>query len=245
MRHKLAANLPALEAFVTERGTEKRNRLQGRRVSLAFGSTHEVPMVRLLSIVGGLLATLYLPLSASAHSPQPAPVGAVTITRDVHRPLDGRFALVNQDGDPVSDRDFRGAPTLIYFGYTNCPDTCPLDSQTISTVVDLLDARGERMTPVFITVDPERDTPAQLRKFLSAFHPRFVGLTGPVAEIRRVTAAYGAEDDRVNEKPSGDYEVLHPAIAYLMGRNGEFLDLIRLGGDPKTITAGVEAALRE
>lgn len=201
-------------------------------------------MVRLLSIVGGLVTTLFLPLSALAPSPQPAPVSGVTITREVHAPLDRRFALVNQDGRSVSDRDFRSAPMLIYFGYTNCPDACPLDSQTISTVVDLLDARGEHLTPIFITVDPDRDTPAQLKKFLSAFHSRFVGLTGPVAEIRRVTAAYGAEDNRVNEKPSGDYDVLHPAIGYLMSRNGEFLDLIRLGGDPKTIAAGVEAVLR-
>ena len=201
-------------------------------------------MERLFSIVGALVAALCLSVSAWAHSPS-APVSSVTITREIHTPIDGHFSLVNQDGRRVSDGDFRGAPMLIYFGYTNCPDTCPLDAQTISAVVDVLDRRGERVTPIFITVDPERDRPAQLKKFLSAFHPRFVGVTGSVAEIRRVTAAYGAEDDRTNEKPSGNYDVLHLAMAYLMGGNGEFLNLIRLKGDPESIATGIEAALRQ
>jgi protein SCO1/2 len=188
---------------------------------------------------------LLAPALAWAHSPQSPPVSSVVITREVHTPLDGRFALVDQHGRSVSDRDFHGTPLLIYFGYTNCPDTCPLDAQTMSAVVDLLDGRGQRVTPIFITVDPERDTPARLKGFLSAFHSRFVGLTGPVAEIRRVTAAYGAEDDRVNEKPSGTYDVLHPAIAYLMGRRGEFIDLIRLKNAPAAIADSIEALLRQ
>jgi protein SCO1/2 len=193
-----------------------------------------------------LLAALLLVLvsPAWAHSPQSAAVSSVVITREVHTALDGHFALMDQNGRAVSDRDFRGTPLLIYFGYTNCPDTCPLDAQTISAVVDRLDARRERVTPIFVTVDPERDTPARLKAFLGAFHPRFVGLTGAVGEVRRVTAAYGAEDDRVNEKPSGAYDVLHPAIAYLMGRKGEFLDLVRLKDDPDQIVESVETLLK-
>ena len=201
-------------------------------------------MERVFSIVGGLAVALCVSVSAWAHSPS-APVSSVAITREIHTPLDAHFALIDQDGRSVSDRDFLGAPMLIYFGYTNCPDACPLDAQTIGAVVDVLDRRGERVTPIFITVDPERDTPGQLKKFLSAFHPRFIGLTGSVADIRRVAAAYGAEDDRVNERPSGDYDVLHPAIAYLIGGKGEFLGLIRLGGDPETIADSVAAALRQ
>ncbi len=193
-----------------------------------------------------LLSALLLAFvsSAWAHSPQSAPVSSVVITREVHTALDGHFALMDQNGRAVSDQDFRGAPRLIYFGYTNCPDTCPLDAQTISAVVDALDARGERVTPIFVTVDPERDTPARLKAFLGVFHPRFVGLTGAVAEVRRVTAAYGAEDDRVNEKSSGAYDVLHPAIAYLMGPKGEFLDLVRLKDDPRQIAEMIEALLK-
>jgi protein SCO1/2 len=202
---------------------------------------NEAPVIRILSL-GLLLVTLQS--SAWAHSPQPAAASSVVITREVHTPLDGHFALMDQNGRAVSDGDFRGMPLLIYFGYTNCPDTCPLDTQTISAAVDILDARGQRVTPIFITVDPERDTPSRLKTFLAAFHPRFVGLTGAVGEIRRVTAAYGAEDDRINEKPSGDYDMLHPAIAYLMGRKGEFLDLIPLKDDPQQVAEAVAALLK-
>ena len=193
-----------------------------------------------------LLGVLLLALQghAWAHSPQTAPVSSVVITREVHTRLDGHFNLVQQDGHAASDLDFRGTPLLIYFGYTNCPDTCPLDAQTIGATVDILDGRGERVTPIFVTVDPERDTPSRLKTFLAAFHPRFVGLTGTLAEIRRVTAAYGAEDDRVNEKPSGAYDMLHPAIAYLMGWKGEFLDLIRLNDDPHQVAETVAALLK-
>lgn len=194
-------------------------------------------------LTAACLLALSLPTGARAHSPNDNAATAVVITHVPDTPLDGHFGLVDQDGRSVSDRDFRGTPMLIYFGYTNCPDTCPLDAQTITNVVDLLDARGERVIPVFITVDPERDTPERLKVFLSSFHPRFVGLTGAVAEIRRVTAAYAAEDDRINERPSGEYDMLHPAIAYLMGRKGEFIDLIRLKDAPDAIAGRVETAL--
>ena len=199
-------------------------------------------MIRMSSLIGGLLVALCLP--AWSHSPEPPAASSVSITRDVHTPLDGHFALISQNGGAVSDRDFRGTPMLIYFGYTSCPDVCPLNAQTISSVVDLLEARGERVSPIFITVDPERDTPDRLKTFLSAFDPRFVGLTGDVAEIRRVTAAYGAEDDRVNERAPGDYDMLHPALAYLMGRKGQFLNLVRLTDDAETVAATIETQLR-
>ena len=219
-----------------------------RRVYWHIGTDGDPIMQTTARTRVSLLATaplLLVPILSWAHSPQPAPVSSVTITREIHAPLDDHFNLIDQDDRPVSDHDFRGAPVLIYFGYTNCPDACPLDAQTISAVVDLLDTRGERLTPIFITVDPERDTPAELKKFLFVFHPRFVGLTGPIAEIHRVTAAYGAEDDHINERSASDYDILHPAIAYLLGTKGEFIDLIRLSDDPQTVVDNIESLLRQ
>ena len=187
----------------------------------------------------GVALTLASPLAVSAH-PLPSPaVSSVTITHSGSKDFGGPFALMDQNGRPVSSGDFRGMPMLIYFGYTNCTDACPLDAQAISNVVDALDRQGITLAPIFITVDPERDTPARLKEFLSAFHPRFVGLTGPAERVLKVATAYGAsgEGDRVNEQPDGRYDVLHAAVAYLMGRDGKFIEIIHLN-DPTDAIVG-------
>jgi protein SCO1/2 len=185
-----------------------------------------------------LSLTLAVTVSAAAwaHSASSPATSSVTITRPSAK-FGGAFALIDQNGLPVSSTDFRGTPMLIYFGYTNCTDACPLDAQAISTIVDTLDRRGLTVAPIFITVDPRRDTPARLKEFLSAFHPRFVGLTGPVDRVMEITTAFGAsgEGDVVNEKSDGRYDVLHVAVAYLMGRHGEFLDIIRLKDQPAAV----------
>src|SRR5216683_5650502 len=175
--------------------------------------------------------------AAWAHSTSSPAASSVTITRSGAANFGGPFSLIDQNGRPVSSTDFRGTPMLIYFGYTNCTDTCPLDTQAMSNVVDVLDQRGVAIAPIFITVDPQRDTPARLKEFLSAFHSRFVGLTGPVDSVMKITKAYGAsgDGDRVNDKSDGRYDVLHTAIAYLMGRHGEFLDVIDLKDQPEVI----------
>ena len=177
---------------------------------------------------------------AWAHSPTNPAVSSVTITRSNSRNFGGPFSLIDQNGRARASVDFHGTPMLIYFGYTNCPDTCPLDAQTITNVVDVLDKRGVAIAPIFITVDPQRDTPARLKEFLSSFHPRFVGLTGPVDRVTKITTAYGASGagDQV-AKADGSYDVLHTAIAYLMGRNGEFLDVIHLKDDPDEIAVDI------
>ena len=164
-------------------------------------------------------------------------VSSVTITRPDASNFGGPFSLIDQNSRPVSSTDFRGTPMLIYFGYTNCADACPLDIQAVSNVIDMLDRHGPAVVPIFITVDPQRDTPARLRNFLAAFDSHIVGLTGPVATITKITTAYGAsgEGDRLHTELDGRYDVLHAAIAYLMGRHGEFLDFVRLRDRPDAI----------
>lgn len=124
---------------------------------------------------------------------------------------------------------------LIYFGYTGCRDTCPVDAQNISAAIDLLGPAGDDVVPVFITIDPERDTPERLRMFLSAFHPRFVGLTGTVAETDEVAAAYRVEYERMNEDAPDVYDISHPGLMYLMGRQGEFLTLFPPLSEPEAM----------
>ena len=121
-----------------------------------------------------------LPGCAWAHSVSSPAVSSVTITRSRHSGFGGPFSLIDQDGRALSSADFRGTTMLIYFGYTNCADACPLDTQAMSIVVDALDRRGIAVAPLFITVDPARDTPGRLKEFLAPFGSRIIGLTGAI-----------------------------------------------------------------
>lgn len=196
-------------------------------------------------VLAALGALSLMSSEGAAHSASIPAVSSVTITRAPAPDFGGPFSLTDQNGKARASRDFRGTPMLIYFGYTNCTDACPLDAQTITNVVDLLDRRGLTVAPIFITVDPRRDTPDQLKQFLSSFHPRFVRLTGPVERVTKIATAYGAsgEGDQLGTKKDGGYDVLHAAIGYLVGRNGEFLDLVRLKGDPDEIATHVAEAV--
>jgi len=188
-----------------------------------------------------------LPGCAWAHSVSSPAVSSVTITRSRHSGFGGPFSLIDQDGRALSSADFRGTTMLIYFGYTNCADACPLDTQAMSIVVDALDRRGIAVAPLFITVDPARDTPGRLKEFLAPFGSRIIGLTGAIDTVAKVTTAYGAsgEDDQGKLKPDGGYDVSHAAIAYLMGRNGEFLDVISLRDQPDAVAARITDLIAE
>lgn len=136
----------------------------------------------------------------------------------------GPFALTDQTGKRVTDKDFRGRYLLVFFGFTNCPDVCPSALQVMAAALDKLGPKGQKITPVFITVDPERDTPAQLASYLKSFHPRLVGLSGTPAEIEAVTKAYRVYVKKVADpKSSAGYTFDHSAIIYLMGPDGAYL----------------------
>ena len=136
----------------------------------------------------------------------------------------GPFALTDQAGKRVTDKDFRGRYLLVFFGFTNCPDVCPSALQVMAAALDKLGPKGQKITPVFITVDPERDTPAQLATYLKSFHPRLVGLSGTPAEIEAVTKAYRVYVKKVADpKSSAGYTFDHSAIIYLMGPDGAYL----------------------
>jgi protein SCO1/2 len=139
--------------------------------------------------------------------------------------LGGPFTLVNQDGRQVSDKQFEGKYRLIYFGFTYCPDVCPVDLQNIGKAMRQLEksdrALAEKVQPIFITVDPERDTPPVMKQYAAAFHPRIIGLTGTKEQIAEVSKKFGVYAEQ--EKPTGssDYLVNHSRIALLFGPKGE------------------------
>lgn len=145
--------------------------------------------------------------------------------------IGGAFTLTSQDGKPVSWSDFGGKYRLVYFGYTYCPDVCPLDLRDIMAGYRMFErsqpARAARLQPIFITVDPERDTPAVLKTFVGAFHPRLLGLTGTPAEIDAVKKLFvvvsGKEGD---PKATKDYLVNHSRTPYLFGPDGQPIALV-------------------
>jgi protein SCO1/2 len=152
-----------------------------------------------------------------------------------HGSVGGPFTLTDQTGRPRSDTDFRGKLMIVYFGYTFCPDVCPTDLMAITQALNALGPSAEGVQPIFITIDPERDT-RLLADYISAFHRNFVGLTGSPEEIRRVANSYKAFFVKVQGQRSGDYSIDHAGVIYLMGRNGEYLGFMPPQTNPDRLT---------
>ena len=147
-------------------------------------------------------------------------------TAGVAGDLGGPFTLVNSDGEIVTDTDVITEPTLIYFGYTYCPDVCPLDVERNAVAVEILEERGQSVTPVFITIDPERDTPEVVRDFAEAMHPRMIGLTGTAEQIAEASKAYRTYY-KANRPVFGEYLVDHSTFSYLVTPEQGFVEFFR------------------
>lgn len=137
--------------------------------------------------------------------------------------IGGPFQLIDAAGRPVGDADFRGRRMLIHFGYTYCPDVCPTELQAMSVALDRLGGAAEAIQPLFITVDPERDTPALLKGYVPNFGPTFIGLTGTLQQVADVARAFRVYYQKVPGKDGGPYLMDHSSIVYLLDRNGRFV----------------------
>jgi cytochrome oxidase Cu insertion factor (SCO1/SenC/PrrC family) len=135
----------------------------------------------------------------------------------------GPFTLKDQTGRKVTDKDFLGKYMLVFFGYTYCPDICPTELQVMSAALDSLGPKADVIQPVFITIDPQRDTPEVLKQYVGNFHPRLVGLTGSPEEIASVAKTYRVFFNRVENSASDNYLMDHSTIMYLMDPQGRFL----------------------
>lgn len=144
----------------------------------------------------------------------------------------GPFHLEDQNGKPVSDQDLKGRPFLVFFGYTHCPDICPTTLFEISQVMKQLGKDADRTGALFITVDPDRDTAAVLKDYLSNFDPHLRGLTGNAAEIKAAMKAYRVYAKKIPLK-DGDYDMDHTAIVYLMDKDGHFVAPFNLKRTPQ------------
>lgn len=141
--------------------------------------------------------------------------------------IGGSFSLINEDGIVVTDIDVIKGPSLIYFGYTFCPDICPLDTYRNAEAVTLLEEDGYDVTPIFITFDPVRDTPEVLKQFTDYMHPKMVGLTGSIDEIKKVAKKYRVYFKKQNTDDPENYLVDHTAFTYLVLPGIGFVDFFR------------------
>ncbi|MEI7712373.1 MAG: SCO family protein [Rhodospirillales bacterium] len=152
----------------------------------------------------------------------------------------GPFALVGGDGKAVTDKDFRGKYMLVYFGYTYCPDVCPTTLTAVADALDRIGPKADRIAPLFVTVDPKRDTPTAVKQFAAAFGPKFVGLTGSAEQIATVAKAYRVyyAEHRTGSGPD-DYTMDHSSVLYLMGPDGRFIAPIRADMRPEEMAVSL------
>jgi protein SCO1/2 len=186
---------------------------------------------RLILIIAAFVASLVLGVSLGLlvaqrvylPAPQPAAVG-------------GPFKLTDQDGRTVTEQDMKGRPYLVFFGFTHCPDICPTTLFEISEVLRKLGPDADRAGALFITVDPQRDTPQAMKTYLSSFDPHLRGLTGDEAAVDGAIKAYRAYAKKV-ATPDGGYTMDHTALVYLMDKEGGFVAPFNLKRRPEEAAA--------
>jgi protein SCO1 len=170
------------------------------------------------SLVVGLLIVFWA-MGGVSKVAQPAAIG-------------GPFQLTDQHGKAVTDKNLKGKPTLIFFGYTHCPDVCPTSLFEISEVLRAMGKDADKVNAVFISVDPERDTQAAMKDYLSSFDPHLEGLSGDPDAIANVIKSYRVYAKKVPTK-DGDYTMDHTALIYLMDRDGRFVSPFNLKRTPE------------
>ena len=156
--------------------------------------------------------------------------------------IGGPFKLVDQNGAPITDADIKGRPFLVFFGYTHCPDICPATLFEVSEVMHALGKDADRAGALFITVDPERDTPAVMKDYLSSFDPHLRGATGDRAAVDAAEKAYRVYAKKV-PTTDGDYSMDHTALVYLMDKQGRFVAPFSLKRRPADAAADLRRYL--
>jgi protein SCO1/2 len=184
----------------------------------AFSASLVVGLVLMLWVMGGL-----------RHVTAPAAIG-------------GPFQLTDQTGQTVTDKSMQGRPSLIFFGFTHCPDVCPTTLFEMSEVLKAMGEDGDRVNAYYISVDPERDTQAAMKEYLSSFDPRLKGLTGNAEEIAKVLSEYRVYAKKVPLK-DGDYTMDHTALIYLMDRDGKFVSPFNINRKPEDAASDLKPYL--
>ena len=179
-----------------------------------------------------LAVAAILTLSSCNNAPSQAPLSSAPLAGAA---IGGDFSLTDQDGRKRSNAEFDGQYRIIYFGYTNCPDICTPDVQNLMAGLKAFEktspALEKKIQPIFITVDPERDTPAVLKQFTAAFHPRLIGLTGTSAEIAATAKKFAVYYDRVEGSTPDAYLTSHSQTPFLMGPDGKPIAILPVANE--------------
>ncbi len=187
--------------------------------------------VRLLLVMSAFVVGLVLCFSVVllVTGRGPAPIAAPAA-------IGGPFKLTDQNGRTITDRDLKGRPFLVFFGFTHCPEVCPTALFDISEIFTALGPDADKVNALFVTVDPERDTPEKLKDYLSSFNPRLMGVGGDAEALAAVAKAYRVYYKKVPLK-DGDYTMDHTAIVYLMDKTGAFVAPFSLKRRPEDAAA--------
>jgi len=186
-----------------------------------------------LAILAGVLAydfSALFPTGSDGEQVAPVDIG-------------GAFTLTDQSGTTRHAEDFRGKLMLVYFGYSFCPDACPTALQDMSQALDLLGAKGDAVQPIFITIDPARDTVEQMKLYADNFHPRLLALTGTPEQIAAAARAYRVYYEKSKSTTGNDYLMDHSSYIYLMGRDGRYVSHFPPGTTAQQIAAAIEKRL--
>lgn len=191
--------------------------------------------------IRGVLPVLAVALLWGCSRSQPAPA---SISDSARPPFGGDFTLTNQDGQPFRLDQLRGRPAVLFFGYTSCPDMCPMTMSRIAAALKLVGDPAREVTTLFVSVDPERDTPAVLKEYVGSFSIPVVGLTGTPDDVARVAAQYHASYQVV---PTGttNYLVNHTSAIFLIDRQGRLRQYFRFDEKPDTLASALRTLLSE
>lgn len=160
--------------------------------------------------------------------------------------LGGGFELTDETGARVTEAEVLDGPALIYFGYTFCPDFCPNDAAMMAATVDILAEKGVKVRPLFVSIDPERDSPEVLAEWTDFFHPNMIGLTGSAEDIARITKSFRVYYAKpASQNDADDYLMDHSTLTYLIDRNGVVKAFFRNGDDPRQVADSVACHIAE
>jgi protein SCO1/2 len=197
-----------------------------RRPVLIFAAI----MLLIAAVIGG-----YAYMSRGPHQQQGSGVALVG----------GPFSLIDQDGRRVTEKDFLGKYMLVFFGYTYCPDICPTELQVMSAALDQMGPEAGRIQPIFVSIDPARDTPEVLKAYVANFGPLLIGLTGSPEEVAAIAKAYRAYYAKAgNGSTATDYLMDHSSIIYLMGPDGRFVKHMPYTTDAAKLATELKETLR-
>lgn len=196
------------------------------------------------AIVAALLFGLWITSPALAQGSSRSVAELMDAVMWNREPIGGAFTLKDQTGKTRTDADFRGHLMLVYFGFTYCPDICPTDLQQIGLAMEQLGDDAKSVQPLFVTLDPERDTVEHLAQYVPLFHPRLLGLTGSIKDVSQAADAYRVYYKRVStgSKPD-DYTVDHSAFIYLIDRDGKYLGFFPPGTDAAKMVGMIQPHL--